>query len=149
MMALPHTQYVIAEASTPVTAAVNSSQIKTVSGRTIWLPHKFQCFCLHVVMQLFWFLVHCRHIMWSPKDRRSWMVSRWTSRPPQRRFTPTQWSSRPPHSTSSPPPPTGQGPVKFTSPNPDPQSHVKKPIRRLQLQSYFKRTDFWFIFLKS
>uniref|UniRef100_A0A8C1E9H1 PR domain zinc finger protein 10 n=2 Tax=Cyprinus carpio TaxID=7962 RepID=A0A8C1E9H1_CYPCA len=34
MMALPHTQYVIAEASTPVTAAVNSSQVKTVSGRT-------------------------------------------------------------------------------------------------------------------
>ncbi|XP_016114637.1 uncharacterized protein, partial [Sinocyclocheilus grahami] len=29
MMALPHTQYVIAEASTPVTAAVNSSQVKT------------------------------------------------------------------------------------------------------------------------
>ncbi|XP_051512220.1 PR domain zinc finger protein 10 isoform X3 [Myxocyprinus asiaticus] len=29
MMALPHTQYVIAEASTPVTAAVNNSQVKT------------------------------------------------------------------------------------------------------------------------
>uniref|UniRef100_A0A673L268 PR domain zinc finger protein 10 n=1 Tax=Sinocyclocheilus rhinocerous TaxID=307959 RepID=A0A673L268_9TELE len=29
MMALPHTQYVIAEASAPVTAAVNSSQVKT------------------------------------------------------------------------------------------------------------------------
>ncbi|KTG44651.1 hypothetical protein cypCar_00024850 [Cyprinus carpio] len=29
MMALPHTQYVIAEASTPVTAAVNSSQVQT------------------------------------------------------------------------------------------------------------------------
>ncbi|XP_056622527.1 PR domain zinc finger protein 10 [Triplophysa dalaica] len=29
MMALPHTQYVIAEASTPVTAAGNSSQVKT------------------------------------------------------------------------------------------------------------------------
>lgn len=29
MMALPHTQYVIAEASTPVSAAANSSQVKT------------------------------------------------------------------------------------------------------------------------
>ncbi|XP_051579757.1 PR domain zinc finger protein 10 isoform X3 [Myxocyprinus asiaticus] len=29
MMTLPHTQYVIAEASTPVTSAVNSSQVKT------------------------------------------------------------------------------------------------------------------------
>lgn len=41
MMALPHTQYVIAEASTPVTTAVNSSQVKTVSvtftGKTTWL----------------------------------------------------------------------------------------------------------------
>uniref|UniRef100_A0AAR2ISC7 PR domain zinc finger protein 10 n=1 Tax=Pygocentrus nattereri TaxID=42514 RepID=A0AAR2ISC7_PYGNA len=31
MMTLPHTQYVLAEASTPVTAAVNSNQVKTVS----------------------------------------------------------------------------------------------------------------------
>lgn len=42
MMALPHTQYVIAEASTPVTSAVNNSQVKTVSltftRRTTWLP---------------------------------------------------------------------------------------------------------------
>uniref|UniRef100_A0AAR2LSQ1 PR domain zinc finger protein 10 n=1 Tax=Pygocentrus nattereri TaxID=42514 RepID=A0AAR2LSQ1_PYGNA len=30
MMTLPHTQYVLAEASTPVTAAVNSNQVKTV-----------------------------------------------------------------------------------------------------------------------
>lgn len=31
MMALPHPQYVLADAGTPVTAAANSSQVKTVS----------------------------------------------------------------------------------------------------------------------
>lgn len=30
MMALPHTQYVLADASTPVSATVNSNQVKTV-----------------------------------------------------------------------------------------------------------------------
>lgn len=31
MMALPHAQYVLADAGTQVTAAANSSQVKTVS----------------------------------------------------------------------------------------------------------------------
>lgn len=34
MMALPHAQYVIAEASTPV-SGVNSNQVKTVSERCV------------------------------------------------------------------------------------------------------------------
>lgn len=41
MMALPHAQYVIAEASTPV-SGVNSNQVKTVSNIVVLIHVHFQ-----------------------------------------------------------------------------------------------------------
>lgn len=50
MMALPHAQYVLADAGTPVTAAANSSQVKTVRH---WCKQEF-CLCVYIYQLKVW-----------------------------------------------------------------------------------------------
>lgn len=122
MMTLPHTQYVIAEASTPV-SGVNSSQVKTVSNNVPFcLQHRRQPSVsqMHRTKTCF-YPFDCRHTMWSLRVRPDWRRSRALLRT---RHKPTLniWRSRqpvnqPPLSTSSQRPPTAAARVKFTSRN--------------------------------